>query len=48
MLELPVVTSSTTVRARGAQLLGEGAPTFGLLGVVIAAGRTASRSFRSS
>jgi len=40
MFELPVVTWSTTVRAGGAQLLSEGVATFGLLGVVIAVGRT--------
>jgi hypothetical protein len=40
MFELPVVPWSTTVRAGGAQLLSEGVATFGLLGVVIAVGRT--------
>jgi glycerol uptake facilitator-like aquaporin len=40
MFELPPVTWSTTARAGGAQLLSEGVATFGLLGVVIAVGRT--------
>ena len=40
MFELPPVTWSTTMRAGGAQLLSESVATFGLLGVVIAVGRT--------
>lgn len=40
MFELPLVTWSMTVRAGGAQLLSEAVATFGLLGVVIAVGRT--------
>lgn len=40
MFELPLVTWSTTTRAGAAQLLSEGVATFGLIGVVIAVGRT--------
>ena len=40
MFELPLVTWSATPRAGSAQLLSEGVATFGLLGVVIAVGRT--------
>lgn len=40
MFDLDVVSISTTVRAGFPKLLSEGAATFGLLGVVIAVGRT--------
>ncbi|TMQ12126.1 MAG: aquaporin family protein [Deltaproteobacteria bacterium] len=40
MFELPLVTWSTTPRAGAAQLLSEAVATFGLVGVVIAVGRT--------
>ncbi|HEX3475904.1 MAG TPA: aquaporin [Kofleriaceae bacterium] len=40
MFELPLVTWSTTTRTGAAQLLSEGVATFGLIGVVIAVGRT--------
>jgi len=40
MFDLAIVTWSTTVRAGSAQLLSEAVATFGLLGVVIAVGRT--------
>jgi glycerol uptake facilitator-like aquaporin len=40
MFELPLVTWSATARAGAAQLLSEGVATFGLVGVVIAVGRT--------
>jgi len=40
MFELPLVTWSTTARTGTAQLLSEGIATFGLVGVVIAVGRT--------
>jgi glycerol uptake facilitator-like aquaporin len=40
MFELPLVTWSATARAGTAQLLSEGTATFGLIGVVIAVGRT--------
>jgi glycerol uptake facilitator-like aquaporin len=40
MFELPLVTWSTTARTGAAQLLSEGIATFGLIGVVIAVGRT--------
>ena len=40
MFELPLVTWSTTTRTGFAQLLSEAVATFGLIGVVIAVGRT--------
>ena len=40
MFEQPFVTWSATARTGGAQLLSEGVATFGLIGVVIAVGRT--------
>lgn len=40
MFELPLVSWSATTRAGAAQLLSEGVATFGLIGVVIAVGRT--------
>lgn len=40
MFELPLVTWSATARTGAAQLLSEGVATFGLIGVVIAVGRT--------
>jgi glycerol uptake facilitator-like aquaporin len=40
MFDLPLVTWSTTVRTGPAQLLSEAVATFGLVGVVIAVGRT--------
>lgn len=40
MFELPFITWSTTTRTGAAQLLSEGVATFGLIGVVIAVGRT--------
>jgi glycerol uptake facilitator-like aquaporin len=40
MFELPLVTWSATPRTGAAQLLSEGVATFGLIGVVIAVGRT--------
>ena len=40
MFELPLVTWSTHTRTGAAQLLSEGVATFGLIGVVIAVGRT--------
>lgn len=40
MFELPLVTWSATTRAGAAQLLSEGVATFGLIGVIIAVGRT--------
>jgi glycerol uptake facilitator-like aquaporin len=40
MFELPLVTWSATTRTGAAQLLSEGVATFGLIGVVIAVGRT--------
>jgi glycerol uptake facilitator-like aquaporin len=40
MFELPLVSWSATTRTGGAQLLSEGIATFGLIGVVIAVGRT--------
>jgi glycerol uptake facilitator-like aquaporin len=40
MFELPLVTWSTTARTGAAQLLSEAVATFGLVGVVIAVGRT--------
>lgn len=40
MFELPIVAWSATQRAGAAQLLSEGVATFGLIGVVIAVGRT--------
>jgi glycerol uptake facilitator-like aquaporin len=40
MFELPLVTWSATARTGTAQLLSEGTATFGLIGVVIAVGRT--------
>lgn len=40
MFELPLVTWSATARTGAAQLLSEGIATFGLIGVVIAVGRT--------
>jgi len=40
MFELPAVTWATTTRTGFAQLLSEGVATFGLVGVVIAVGRT--------
>ena len=40
MFDLPLVTWSETVRAGFPKLLSEGVATFGLLGVVIAVGRT--------
>jgi glycerol uptake facilitator-like aquaporin len=40
MFELPPVTWSTTARTGAAQLLGEAVATFGLVGVVVAVGRT--------
>lgn len=40
MFDLPLVTWSTTPRTGPAQLLGEAIATFGLLGVVVAVGRT--------
>jgi len=40
MFELPLVTWSTTARTGAAQLLSEAVATFGLIGVVIAVGRT--------
>jgi glycerol uptake facilitator-like aquaporin len=40
MFDLSVVSWSTTVRSGGPQLLSEGVATFGLIGVVIAVGRT--------
>jgi glycerol uptake facilitator-like aquaporin len=40
MFELPLICWSTTARAGFAQLLSEAVATFGLLGVVIAVGRT--------
>ena len=44
MFELPLVIWSMTVHAGGAQLLSEAVATFGLLGVVIAVGRTRAAS----
>lgn len=40
MFDLPLITWSTTARVGAAQLLSEAVATFGLLGVVIAVGRT--------
>lgn len=40
MFDLPLVTWSTTTRTGAAQFLSEGIATFGLIGVVIAVGRT--------
>ena len=40
MFELPLVAWSATTRSGAAQLLSEGVATFGLIGVVIAVGRT--------
>jgi hypothetical protein len=40
MFELPPVTWSVTARTGSAQLLTEAMATFGLLGVVVAVGRT--------
>jgi len=40
MFDAPLVAWSTTARAGSSQLLGEAVATFGLVGVVIAVGRT--------